>query len=68
MLNLPKPKQKLNERQQELWDEWLFKDGEISSELDRLIPGQLQNDLVQKQKKLQQHYFKMIKEAIDEHS
>lgn len=68
ILNLPKPKQKLNKRQQNLWTEWLQKDQEILAEFDKLEVGQLSNGLVQKQRQLQKKYFKLIREAADEHS
>lgn len=67
-MNTPKPKQKLNKRQQELWDEWLLKDQEISAEFDKLSPGQFCCSLGQKRIALQKKYFKLIREAADEHS
>lgn len=67
-MNTLKPKQKLNKRQQELWNEWLLKDQEILNEFDKLSPGQFRCSLGQKQIKLQKEYFKLIREAADEHS
>ncbi|MCI9523583.1 MAG: hypothetical protein HFF01_00845 [Erysipelotrichaceae bacterium] len=65
ILNTLKPKQKLNEKQQKLWDEWVLKDKEILDELNKLRLGQLSSSLVRKQKELQKKYFKMIREAAD---
>lgn len=67
-MTLPKPKQKLNKKQQELWDEWWQKDQKISVELDQLASGQLNNGLVKERNKLQKEYLKRIREAADEHS
>lgn len=64
-MNTLKPKQKLNEKQQKLWDEWVLKDKEILDELNKLRLGQLSSSLVRKQKELQKKYFKMIREAAD---
>lgn len=59
------PKQKLNKKQQEIWDEWVLKDQKILNEFNKLSLGQLSSSLVRKQKELQKKYFKMIREAAD---
>lgn len=64
-MNTLKPKQKLNKKQQEIWDEWMLKDREILNEFNELSLGQLSNDLVRKQKMLQKKYLKMLREAVD---
>ncbi len=64
-MNTLKPKQKLNKKQQEIWDEWVLKDREILNEFNNLSLGQLSNDLVRKQKMLQKKYLKMLREAVD---
>lgn len=62
------PKQKLNKKQQELWDEWLLKDEELLKQSNKLEPGHLDNSIAQSQIKLRKMYFKRILEAADEHS
>lgn len=64
------PKQKLNKRQQELWDEWIAKSAELEKTNPPVPPGmaRLDGPLTPKRKELQKKYFKLIQESADEHS
>lgn len=67
---LSMPKQKLNKKQQELWDEW-FREMDVLEKTNPPVPegmARLDGPLVPKRRELQKKYLKLIREAADEHS
>lgn len=64
------PKQRLNKKQQELWDEWIHEMDELEKTNPSVPEGvaRLDGPLVPKRRELQKKYLKLIREAADEHS
>lgn len=64
------PKQKLNKKQQELWDEWFREMDELEKTNPPVPEGmaRLDGPLAPKRRELQKKYLKLIREAADEHS
>lgn len=67
---LSMPKQKLNTKQQELWDEWFREMDELEKTNPPVPEGmaRLDGSLFLKRRELQKKYLKLIREASDKHS